>query len=213
MTASRARKETATGCLGPLERAWRSAAPSALHAVSVKHLLALAGCAVLVCLLGYAATTARHHRPRTSIGTSAYVDAVETVASHDGSAPNVLVLGSGGLVGRALTAELQRRGYNVLESRDRMHLDLRVQGSLSRFDDTPIAFCFFLACEVGGSKFIASGSNEVAITRNNQKIYDNVFPYLQRRKIPFLFSSSQLSGERGGGIGNVFNRVQQMMRK
>ena len=129
------------------------------------------------------------------IGNSSYADAVEPVASQDGAPPNVLVLGSGGLVGSALAAELRRRGYNVLESRDRMHLDLRVQGSLSRFDDTPISFCFFLACEVGGSKFIASGSNERAITRNNEKIYDNVFPYLQRRKIRFLFSSSQLSGE------------------
>ena len=139
------------------------------------------------------------------IGNSSYADAVELVASQDGAPPNVLVLGSGGLVGSALAAELRRRGYNVLESRDRMHLDLRVQGSLSRFDDTPIAFCFFLACEVGGSKFIASGSNERAITRNNEKIYDNVFPYLQRRKIPFLFSSSQLSGE-GMPLGEFSQR-------
>ena len=40
-----------------------------------------------------------------------------------------------------------------------MHLDLRVHGSLSRFDDTPISFSFFLACEVGSSKFITSGAN------------------------------------------------------
>lgn len=53
---------------------------------------------------------------------------------------------------------------------------------------------FFLACEVGGSKFIDSKDSNVQlqIIESNVKIYQTVFPYLAERKIPFIFSSSYL---------------------
>jgi nucleoside-diphosphate-sugar epimerase len=105
----------------------------------------------------------------------------------------VLVLGSAGLVGSSLVSTLKREGYTVLEAPNRYSLDLRERGSLNKFDNASIDFCFFLACDVGGAKFLADSNYENVSFSNNNKIYDTVFPYLVRRKIPFIFSSSQLS--------------------
>lgn len=53
----------------------------------------------------------------------------------------------------------------------------------------------FLACEVGGSKFIDSKSanTQLQILEHNVLIYQNVFNWLSERgRIPFLFTSSYL---------------------
>ena len=46
---------------------------------------------------------------------------------------SVLVLGSGGLVGRSMVRWLQREGYVVHEVKNRRHIDLRLYGALHRF--------------------------------------------------------------------------------
>ena len=110
------------------------------------------------------------------------------------SADGVLVLGSGGLVGRAVVRWLSERGHEVLEVRDRRHIDLRERGALDAFNRSRVAYCVFLACEVGGSKFIDSSAAEVQrrILTSNLRIYQTVLPWLQERRIPFLFTSSYL---------------------
>jgi len=45
----------------------------------------------------------------------------------------VLVLGSGGFIGSHLTEKLKEDGHNVLEVRNRRHIDLREEGSLDVF--------------------------------------------------------------------------------
>ena len=42
-------------------------------------------------------------------------------------------------------------------------------------------FVIFLACEVGGSKFIENSREQVQINiaRSNVRMYENVFPWLQ----------------------------------
>jgi len=102
------------------------------------------------------------------------------------------VLGSGGLVGSEVTKWLRNHDYQVLEVKNRHDIDLRVAGCLDSFRN--ISFVMFLACEVGGSKYIQDGrrSTKVDIIANNIKIYQNVFDYISRHAIPFLFSSSSL---------------------
>ena len=63
----------------------------------------------------------------------------------------VLVLGSSELVGSSLVKRLRADGCLVLEVKHRHHVDLRVRGSLASYAGK-LDFCFFLACEVGGSK-------------------------------------------------------------
>lgn len=107
---------------------------------------------------------------------------------------SVLVLGSTGLVGRSLTRVLRHGGYRVVEARHRYDVDLRLPGSMdAAFDGVRIDFAFFLACEVGGSKYMHSQAAAHKIDTYNRLMYANVFPYLHRRRIPYLFSSSMHS--------------------
>jgi len=75
---------------------------------------------------------------------------------------------------------------------------------MDQFTDMDIQFVFFLACEVGGSKFIASSQSSVqkAIIENNVLIYQNVFPWLERTKTPFIFTSSYLESS-AGSYGSI----------
>jgi len=111
------------------------------------------------------------------------------------SISKVLVLGSGGLVGSGLKSWLESANYDVIEVRNRRHIDLRNPNSLDVF--TGIDFVFFLACEVGGSKYINNNSSNVQleIVENNVLIYQTVFSWLQRTKTPFIFTSSSLQGQ------------------
>ncbi len=121
------------------------------------------------------------------------------------SAGKVLVLGAGGFLGRYLSHALHQAGYDTVTVDNRTHVDLRIPGSLAaHIVSQPLAwsatgalnvsYCFFLACEVGGSRFIASSSHAVqsSIAHNNAMIYSNVFPWLREHSIPFLFTSSVL---------------------
>ena len=108
----------------------------------------------------------------------------------------VLVLGSGGLVGRAVMTWLHDNGYQTLEVKNRKHIDLRTPGALDVFNKSQISYCIFLACEVGGSKFIESSEQDIQVNiiNSNLRIYQTVFPWLTERRIPFIFTSSYLQG-------------------
>jgi len=132
---------------------------------------------------------------------------------------NVLVMGSTGLIGSAVTAVLTQAGYTVHQVRHRYDVDLRLPGTLQRrFNNTPIDFAFFLACEFGGSKYLHAPGVQERIWDHNMAMYDSVLPFLEKRTIPFLFASSmhsvlnstygrmKLEGEKrvlAGGVGKV----------
>jgi nucleoside-diphosphate-sugar epimerase len=54
-------------------------------------------------------------------------------------------------------------------------------------------FCFFLAFDVGGSKYLNLNQNSYAFIDNNLRIMSNVFTLLNKFKKPFVFASSQMS--------------------
>ncbi len=61
-----------------------------------------------------------------------------------------------------------------------------------------IDFVYFLACEVGGSKYLFGhdqDSVQIRILRYNMQMYEVVWPWVQSRGIPTVFVSSQLSNE------------------
>lgn len=126
-------------------------------------------------------------------------DALQALASYGvrpGLNSYVLVLGSGGLVGRALVAMLKAQSYNVLEVKGRNHRDLREPGALDFFSHLNVRFAFFLAAEVGGSKYLTKGGEaDKAIWDFNVAMYDSVFPWLEKKNVPFVFASSQLSNQ------------------
>ena len=113
----------------------------------------------------------------------------------------ILVLGSDGLIGSAVTDWLHTHNYRTLLIHNRTHVDLRITDALPlhlaslHTQPTDIAFAFFLACEVGGSKFLQSASTatQSSILTHNLAIYHSVLPFLASYDIPFLFTSSYLS--------------------
>eukprot|EP00808_Paulinella_micropora_P010838 g63886.t1 len=110
------------------------------------------------------------------------------------ASPHVLVLGSGGLIGKALVKELKSHGYHVAEVRNREHLDLRIPGSLGSFQGVDISFVFSLAYEVGGYRFLSHADAGRSIIESNRLIDENVFSYLHKSQLPFIWIGSALTG-------------------
>ena len=61
--------------------------------------------------------------------------------------------------------------------------------------ESDVRFVIFLACEVGGSKFIENSREQVQINiaRSNVRMYENVFPWLQVLAVAPPSSSASLS--------------------
>lgn len=111
------------------------------------------------------------------------------------------VLGSAGQIGAPLCKFLHEQGEEVIEVdlvRNESLDDLRVLPTedspyhwTNRLDQAD--FVFFLAFDVGGSRYLNKYQHTPEFLSNNTKIMDNVFSYLQRKGTPFIFASSQMS--------------------
>ena len=119
--------------------------------------------------------------------------------------PRVLVLGSGGFLGSALVEALQSVGTPVAEVRGRAHVDLRSRAALDAFAaaEGPFSFVFFLACEVGGAKFLSSEASQAAILRHNVQIYEAVLPWARDAGLRLLFTSSSMRHLRTGAYAAI----------
>ncbi|MCX6181586.1 MAG: NAD(P)-dependent oxidoreductase [Bacteroidetes bacterium] len=101
-----------------------------------------------------------------------------------------LVLGGSGMIGTHLCEYLRSKGEEVISLDLLDGFDLR-KDNLDRYKD--VDFVWFLAWEVGGSKFLNDKDNFISIIKNNTQICSNVFQFLEDTKIPFLFASTQLA--------------------
>jgi hypothetical protein len=125
--------------------------------------------------------------------------------------------------------EISCQSADTKSRQNRRHIDLREPGCLDQFkcrfslqlpcsepslfalrSDQNIKFAFFLACEVGGSKFIDNTAKNVQlqIIEHNVLIYQHVFKWLgaprmqdscrthvslaDEQRVPFVFTSSYL---------------------
>jgi nucleoside-diphosphate-sugar epimerase len=98
----------------------------------------------------------------------------------------VLVVGSAGVIGSALAKWLRAEGHDVhgFDLADSPVQDIRIQPpNVKNFD-----FVFFLAYDIGGSKYLESQSTY--FISNNLRIMLNMFSVLEG--IPFIFASSQM---------------------
>jgi nucleoside-diphosphate-sugar epimerase len=107
----------------------------------------------------------------------------------------ILILGSSGQIGKYLYSHLIS-DYEVLEfdiERD-LTEDLRLPNNrklsllISECD-----FVFFLAFDVGGSRYLAHYEHQIEFILNNMKIMTNVFELISLQKRKFIFASSQMS--------------------
>jgi len=106
----------------------------------------------------------------------------------------ILILGSDGQIGSALTTHLKNLKYEVVDFDifSNTKNDLREPNILNNIlPDTD--FVFFLAFDVGGSAYLKEYQDSFIFISNNIKIMNNTFDSLKKYKTPFIFTSSQMS--------------------
>jgi len=107
-----------------------------------------------------------------------------------------LILGSEGQVGRPLTEFLEANGHKVfrLDIVNSDNEDLRIYNN--KLLDTYVQQCdfvFFLACDVGGSKYLKKYEHTFDFIQNNIKIMAHSFEIIRQYNKPVIFSSSAMS--------------------
>lgn len=104
-----------------------------------------------------------------------------------------MILGSEGFVGRPLAAYLEGLGERVA------YFDIK-RSSAEDAREVRLALdsvdrVYFLAWDVGGSKYLYRQDVQIVQLDWNLKLLLNVMPQLQAARMPFLFVSSQLAEE------------------
>ena len=125
----------------------------------------------------------------------------------------VTILGSSGQIGAYLTEYLRRedkyevREFDVVNGE---HQDLTIipNVELHRVIMTS-DFVFFLAFDVGGSRYLKKYQHTFDFVNNNSRILTSVFDLLGRYKVPFVFASSQMSNMSHSPYG-VLKRVGEL---
>ncbi|MDQ5962373.1 MAG: Epimerase protein [Patescibacteria group bacterium] len=117
-----------------------------------------------------------------------------------------LVLGSEGQIGSALTEYLKKRGDDVLEFDivNSYEQDLRVYNNplletlISQSD-----LVFFLAFDVGGSRYLQMYQQTFDFISNNTKIINTTFDLIHKYNKPFIFASSQMANMSYSSYGRM----------
>lgn len=107
-----------------------------------------------------------------------------------------LVLGSSGLIGNTLCTYLEQQGHTALlfDIENNLEQDLRIPNNhLLRQNIENCDFVFFLAWDVGGSKYLKKHQQSYNFIQNNIKIITHTFDQLKDSRKPFLFVSSQMA--------------------
>ena len=124
----------------------------------------------------------------------------------------VLNLGSSGQIGAYLTEYLRKKGHEVIE----YDKNLGPQYNLTAIPSTWLESCikeadfvFFLAFDVGGSRYLKKYQNTFDFINNNTRLMANVFGLLEKHNKRFVFASSQMSNMSYSPYG-VMKRVGEL---
>ena len=124
----------------------------------------------------------------------------------------VTILGSGGQIGAYLTEYLRDKGHEVTEFDvvNGEEEDLTKIPNTKLMHDIRISdFVFFLAFDVGGSRYLKKYQHTYDFINNNTRIMANVFQWLKEYRKPFVFASSQMSNMSYSPYG-VLKRVGEL---
>jgi len=107
-----------------------------------------------------------------------------------------LILGSSGQIGSHLVPYLKTKNIQSIEFDlvNSPYQDLRINNNtfLEKCIDES-DFVYFLAFDVGGSRYLKTYQNSYSFIENNTKLMDQTFGLLKKYNKPFLFTSSQMS--------------------
>jgi nucleoside-diphosphate-sugar epimerase len=124
----------------------------------------------------------------------------------------VTILGSSGQIGAYLTEYLRAKGHEVTEfdvvngeDQDLTEIPNRKLMHDIRLSD----FVFFLAFDVGGSRYLKKYQNTFDFINNNTRLMANVFGLLEKYNKRFVFASSQMSNMSYSPYG-VMKRVGEL---
>lgn len=106
-----------------------------------------------------------------------------------------LILGSEGQIGQHLTGYLKNRGHKVktLDISNGPHQDISDSSIFNEKTLDDIDLVYFLAFDVGGSRYLNTYQDTFNFIHNNISILKNVFKVLSNTKKPFIFTSTQMS--------------------
>lgn len=107
----------------------------------------------------------------------------------------VLILGSSGQVGGHLVQYCVREGISAVQYdlARTPNEDLRLYSPNLVEIMREVDFVFFLAFDVGGSRYLEKFQKTFEFIDNNMKIMVNTFEALKESEKPFIFASSQMS--------------------
>lgn len=104
-----------------------------------------------------------------------------------------LVIGSEGFIGKPFCRFLEEKGEKIV------HFDIKrdkkEDARFFKFDFKKIDKIYFLAWDVGGSKYLYESKLQMSQLKWNLSLMTNVFEHIEREKKDFLFVSSQLAEE------------------
>jgi len=107
-----------------------------------------------------------------------------------------LILGSAGQIGKPLCNFLSNLDHEVLtfDIVDHKDEDLRIPNN-SKLEEyvKNSDFIFFLAWDVGGSRYLNKNQDSFEFIQNNIKLVSNTFDIIKKYNKPFLFASSQMA--------------------
>ena len=127
----------------------------------------------------------------------------------------ITILGSSGQIGAYLSEYLSRKGHIIREFDivNGGHQDMTIipnpylENAIKESD-----FVFFLAFDVGGSRYLKKYQHTFKFIDNNTRMMANAFKYLEQYKVPFVFASSQMSSMSYSPYG-VMKRVGELYTK
>jgi nucleoside-diphosphate-sugar epimerase len=124
----------------------------------------------------------------------------------------VLNLGSSGQIGAYLTEYLRKKGHEVIEYDKNLGARYNLTAIPSTWLESCIKeadFVFFLAFDVGGSRYLKKYQNTFDFINNNTRLMANVFGLLEKHNKRFVFASSQMSNMSYSPYG-VMKRVGEL---
>jgi nucleoside-diphosphate-sugar epimerase len=124
----------------------------------------------------------------------------------------ITILGSSGQIGDYLTKYLQNKEYEVFEF-DVVNGPLQDLTTIPNLELEEVIknsdFVFFLAFDVGGSRYLKKYQHTFNFINNNARLMVNAFGHLEKYKKPFIFASSQMSNMSYSPYG-VMKRVGEL---
>jgi len=117
----------------------------------------------------------------------------------------ILILGSSGMIGSHLSDHLKKNfdilHFDLLNSSNQ---DLRIYNNKNLIKKIRQShFIFFLAFDIGGSKYLRKYQETFDFINNNLKIMINTFEVLNKYKKRFVFATSAMSDFHFSSYGNL----------